>query len=201
MRRLQADEWDEEYFRKGLDEELQYLREEVQAHFDRAKNRKKQTLVLSTKRWRALQELARRAHQKDPSGEGRNPGIPRGKGHPRELDRTESSWQGRRERGRRTLSPALRDWALNGKRVPENWEGGSGVGPTGESGDGDVHKTVRQESRGKTWDFFSRADKEQAHRLRGPLEASRPDRPPGWTAHIPDRAVLHWGAMRNFTGW
>jgi hypothetical protein len=42
------------------------------------------------------------------------------------------------------------------------------------------------------------ADKEQAHRLRGSLEASRPDRPPGWTAHIPDRAVLHWGAMRNF---
>ena len=42
------------------------------------------------------------------------------------------------------------------------------------------------------------ADKERAHRLRAPLEASRPDRPPGWTARIPDRAVLHWGAMRNF---
>ena len=42
------------------------------------------------------------------------------------------------------------------------------------------------------------ADKERAHRLRAPLEASRPDRPKGWTARIPDRAVLHWGAMRNF---
>ena len=42
------------------------------------------------------------------------------------------------------------------------------------------------------------ADKEQAHRLRGPLEASRPDRPAGWANRIPDRAVLHWGAMRHF---
>ncbi len=42
------------------------------------------------------------------------------------------------------------------------------------------------------------SDKKQAHRLRGPLEASRPDRPPGWMARIPGRAFLHWGTMRNF---
>ena len=41
----------------------------------------------------------------------------------------------------------------------------------------------------------------QSQRLQfayGIVFPSRPDRPAGWANRIPDRAVLHWGAMRHF---
>jgi hypothetical protein len=42
------------------------------------------------------------------------------------------------------------------------------------------------------------ADKERARRLREELDPTRPDRPKGWSRRVPDRAVLQWGAKRDF---
>ena len=61
-----------------------------------------------------------------------------------------------------------------------------------------THMTFTQKIKDPRGRLPYRHHPEQAHRLRGPLEASRPDRPAGWANRIPDRAVLHWGAMRHF---
>jgi hypothetical protein len=100
---LQEEEWDEEFYRRGLDQQLRYLRVEVATHKARATARRKQVLALSNARLSFLQEQAR----KSPSSS---------------LDCTESSWQDRRDRGRRTFSPFLRTWPLAGGRKGSDWE-------------------------------------------------------------------------------
>ncbi len=42
------------------------------------------------------------------------------------------------------------------------------------------------------------ADKERARKLREELDPTRPDRPKGWSRRVSDRAVLQWGAKRDF---
>ncbi len=42
------------------------------------------------------------------------------------------------------------------------------------------------------------ADKERASWLREELDPTRPDRPKGWSRRVADRAVLQWGAKRDF---
>ena len=42
------------------------------------------------------------------------------------------------------------------------------------------------------------AEKERARRLREELDPTRPDRPKGWSRRVSDRAVLQWGAKRDF---
>ena len=42
------------------------------------------------------------------------------------------------------------------------------------------------------------ADKERASRLREELDPTRLDRPKGWSRRVADRAVLQWGAKRDF---
>ena len=42
------------------------------------------------------------------------------------------------------------------------------------------------------------ADKERARRLREELDPTRPERPKGWSRRVTDRAVLQWGAKRDF---
>ena len=93
IRRLQEEEWDEEFYRRGLDQQLRYLRVEVETHKARATARRKQVLALSTARLSYLQEQE-------------------GKRSSTTLDWTESSWQDRRERGRRTFSTCLRTWPI-----------------------------------------------------------------------------------------
>ena len=42
------------------------------------------------------------------------------------------------------------------------------------------------------------AEKERARRLREELDPTRPDCPKGWSRRVSDRAVLQWGAKRDF---
>ena len=43
------------------------------------------------------------------------------------VDRLESTWQDRRDRGRRTFSPGLRNWPETGRTATGNWEGQVGT--------------------------------------------------------------------------